>query len=139
MISTSRLITHPRHHTLKAFTTPELLAQWWGPKGFSNTFESCDIRPHGKRVFVMHGPTGVDYPNQSQRLVVEESRIVIEHLSDPHFFLEVGFEEVPDGTLVSWTQTFDSAEIEEQVRGYAESANEENLDRLQEVLDTIQH
>ena len=39
--------------------------QWWGPNGFTNTFHEFDLRPGGAWRFIMHGPDGTDYPNES--------------------------------------------------------------------------
>jgi uncharacterized protein YndB with AHSA1/START domain len=47
----------------EVFTTPEHLAQWWGPDGFTTTTESFDLRPGGEWRFTMHGPDGTDYPS----------------------------------------------------------------------------
>ncbi|EMO29454.1 toxin-antitoxin system, toxin component domain protein [Leptospira interrogans serovar Bataviae str. HAI135] len=45
------------------WTEPEHVIHWWGPKGFTNTFETMDVRPGGIWKFIMHGPDGTDYPN----------------------------------------------------------------------------
>ena len=55
----------PRELVFRAWTTPDLLARWWGPKGFTHTFHECDMRPGGMWKFAMHGPDGVDYPNHN--------------------------------------------------------------------------
>ena len=62
-IVTTRVIDAPRERVFKAWTDPEHLAQWWGPKGFTNTFQEFDMRPGGAWRFVMPGPDGVDYKN----------------------------------------------------------------------------
>jgi uncharacterized protein YndB with AHSA1/START domain len=36
-VVTTRVIDAPRELVFKAWTDPEHLAQWWGPKGFTNT------------------------------------------------------------------------------------------------------
>ena len=40
-------------------------SRWWGPKDFTNTFEQFEFKPGGRWVFVMHGPNGTNYPNES--------------------------------------------------------------------------
>lgn len=40
---------------------PEHLKNWWGPKGFTNTFQEFDVRPGGKWKFTMHGPKKGNY------------------------------------------------------------------------------
>jgi len=35
----------PRELVFKAWTDPKHLAQWWGPKGFTNPVCEWDVRP----------------------------------------------------------------------------------------------
>lgn len=46
-IISSREFGVPRERVFRAWTTPDLLARWWGPHGFTNTFHECDVRPGG--------------------------------------------------------------------------------------------
>jgi len=66
-IVSSREFEAPRELLFQAWTNPDLLARWWGPKGFTNTFHEFDMKPGGTWRFVMHGPDGVDYPNDRIR------------------------------------------------------------------------
>ncbi|MGD1087456.1 MAG: SRPBCC domain-containing protein [Verrucomicrobiota bacterium] len=52
----------PRDLVFKAWTDPKHLAQWWGPKGFTNPVCEWDARPGGKIYDVMRAPNGIDYP-----------------------------------------------------------------------------
>jgi uncharacterized protein YndB with AHSA1/START domain len=45
----------------KAWTDPRQLAQWWGPKVFTNTCQ-VDARPGGAYRIVMQAPDGARYP-----------------------------------------------------------------------------
>src|SRR5436309_2674995 len=86
-IVSSRVIDAPRELVFRAFSEPEHLAQWWGPKGFRNTFHEFDLQPSGYWRFIMHGPDGTDYKNESVFLeVVEPERIVFRHLDPAHIF-----------------------------------------------------
>lgn len=82
-----RLIDAPRERVFRALADPVHLARWWGPNGFSSTFEQFEFRPGGHWRLVMHGPDGTDYPNDNRfsEIVVPE-RVVIEHPSDMHHF-----------------------------------------------------
>jgi uncharacterized protein YndB with AHSA1/START domain len=128
----SRLIDAPQARVFRAFAEPTHLARWWGPAGFSSTFEVFEFRPGGTWRFVMHGPDGTDYPNESAfREIVTPERVVVEHLSDTHhFFLTITFAAQGDQTLVGWRQVFDTAEHKERVAKIVLEANEQNLDRL---------
>src|SRR5688500_3516125 len=82
----ARWIDAPRERVFKAFSDPAHLARWWGPNGFTSTFHEFDLRPGGAWRFVMHGPDGANYPNESVFVeVVEPERIVFEHMSQHHF------------------------------------------------------
>ena len=59
----SRMLQAPREQVFELWTSPEHLANWWGPNGFTLTTHEADIRPGGVWRFTMHGPDGVDYPN----------------------------------------------------------------------------
>ena len=81
-IVSARTFAAPRERVFDAFRDPSHLARWWGPQGFSSTFEVFELRPGGAWRFVMRGPDGVDHPNESVFLAVEEpERIVFRHLS----------------------------------------------------------
>jgi uncharacterized protein YndB with AHSA1/START domain len=128
----SRLIDAPQEKVFQAFADPYHLARWWGPNGFSNTFEDFCFRPGGAWRFVMHGPDGTNYPNESVFLeIVVPERVVIEHLSKGHhFFLTITFADRGDRTLVGWRQVFDTEAHRERIAPVVETANEQNLDRL---------
>ncbi|HEX6774746.1 MAG TPA: SRPBCC domain-containing protein [Methylomirabilota bacterium] len=74
-IVTTRVLAWPRERVVRAWTDPDHLARWWGPKGFTNTFQEFDLRPGGRGQFVMHGPNGADYPNQSVKAAVDPKNL----------------------------------------------------------------
>ena len=133
----SRLIDAPREQVFRAFSDPLRLARWWGPKGFSSTFHEFDLRAGGAWRFVMHGPDGADYPNESVFVeVVAPERVVFEHVSGHHFTMTLTFSAQGDKTLVGWRQVFDTAAERQRIAGVVVEANEQNLDRLvAEVLN----
>lgn len=119
-----------------AFEQPEQLAQWWGPRGFTNTFQRFEFRPGGHWVFVMHGPNGADYANESIfREIERDARIVIEHVVKPWYRLTVTLTARGDRTHLTWQQEFESAAVAAKMRPLCATANEQNLDRLAALLD----
>lgn len=138
VLSTGRVFSFTPQRIFAAFERPERLAQWWGPKGFTNTFEEFEFQEGGRWVFVMHGPNGTDYPNESLFLEIQPpSRIVIGHLSAPRFTLTVTLTAADGQSLLTWDQEFESPEVAAKVRSICEPANEENLDRLQALLESL--
>jgi uncharacterized protein YndB with AHSA1/START domain len=135
VLRTERMLSAEPRKAFAAFERPDRLAQWWGPKGFRNTFEKFEFAPGGQWIFVMHGPNGVDYPNSSVfREIQPAARIVIDHVSQPHFTLTVTLTADGDKTRLAWAQEFESVEVASKLRAICESANEENLDRLEALL-----
>jgi uncharacterized protein YndB with AHSA1/START domain len=79
----SRLIDAPQERVFRAFAASTHLTRWWGPNGFSSTFDVFKLHPGGTWRFVMHGPDGKNYPNESVfRESVAPERIVFEHVSE---------------------------------------------------------
>jgi uncharacterized protein YndB with AHSA1/START domain len=130
-LSTRRVIKAERAKVIAAWTDPERLARWWGPKGFTNEFKVCDIRPGGTWSFTMIGPQGANYKNESRFIEVTPERIVIEHLSGPPYTLTAEFRDLGKETEISWVQDFKDAATCDKVRAFAGPGNEQNLDRLE--------
>ncbi|WP_310829267.1 SRPBCC family protein [Paenibacillus pedocola] len=131
----SRQFDYPLERVFAAWTTPEQLARWWGPKGFTNTFHEFDLRPGGQWRFVMHGPDGKDYPNHSEFVeIVPHERIVIRHLNAPEFEATATFEQSDGKTTLIFRQVFKKPDVVEQARTFLLEANEQNFDRLNDLL-----
>lgn len=131
---TSRRIPFTAAQVFAAFANADSLARWWGPDGFSNTFEVFEFKAHGRWKFVMHGPDGNRYPNENVFREVSPQRIVIQHLSAPHFTLTITLAEVDGQTDVDWHQAFDDPQFAHSVAHIIVPSNEQNLNRLQAVL-----
>jgi uncharacterized protein YndB with AHSA1/START domain len=128
---TSREIPAIVDEVFAAIRDPERLARWWGPAGFTNTFQVCEFRKGGRWSFVMHGPNGQSYPNENVFAEIEPPKlVVVQHVSEPHFRLTIALAPSTSGTLVSWTQEFESAEMAARLEAIVVPANEENLERL---------
>jgi uncharacterized protein YndB with AHSA1/START domain len=54
----SRVFDAPRDLVWKAFTDPERMKQWWGPKGFSVIASNMDLRPGGIYHYGLRAPNG---------------------------------------------------------------------------------
>lgn len=135
VLSTERVFSFKPREIFAAFEQPERLATWWGPDGFTNTFEEFEFKPGGRWVFVMHGPNGTSYPNDSVfREIQPDSRIVIEHVTQPRFTLTVTLTTHGDQTHLAWAQEFESPEVAKRIQSICGPANEQNLDRLQALL-----
>ena len=131
---TSRTFAAPPEAVFAAFAVPERLAKWWGPDGFSNTFETFEFKPGGLWRFTMHGPDGTNYPNESTFVTIVPVRkivIDVQHLSRHHFTLTIELARMAAGTLVTWEQAFENPDEAISVKHIVEPANEQNLNRWQ--------
>jgi uncharacterized protein YndB with AHSA1/START domain len=135
VISNDRKIAATPREIYSAFEQPEKLARWWGPAGFTNTFKQFEFEPGGRWVYVMHGPDGREYPNESVFRVIEsDAKIVIEHVVLPHYSLTVTLTASGDQTNLAWRQEFENTAFVASMRSFLENANEENLDKLAALL-----
>src|SRR5438270_3022082 len=48
----------PRERVFAAFTEPEEMKKWWGPKGFTVIASKMDLRPGGTYHYGMRAPDG---------------------------------------------------------------------------------
>jgi len=143
-IRITRLYAAPVRVVWSAFTDPDQVAQWWGPRGFTLTTHSKDLRPGGIWHYTMHGPDGVDYPNKTLYHEVEECRkLVYDHgandVRSPLFRVTVLFSEASGETTMDMTMTLPSAEEAEATRRLIkEAGGNSTWDRLAEYLDETQ-
>lgn len=134
-LRTERTLPFSPQAIYDAFASAEVLASWWGPQGFTNTFETFEFKVGGPWVFTMHGPDGKSYANKSFFAELEPAqRVVIRHDCPPHFTLTVQLSPVAGGTHLTWVQAFDDAETAQAVQAIVGPANEQNLDRLTHAL-----
>lgn len=137
-VHTTRVLPVARERVFAAWTDPEQLARWWGPKGFSNTFRRFELKPEGVWEFTMHGPNGMDFQNTCVFKRIEpHSYLEFDHLKEMHFYKAmVTFTDVPEGTRIDWIMRFDTEKELAPIRKFIERANEENMDKLQHLLTT---
>ncbi|MCB1089534.1 MAG: SRPBCC domain-containing protein, partial [Verrucomicrobiae bacterium] len=137
----TRVYRAPRGLVWQVWTDPAHLIHWWGPRGFSLTHHSKDLRVGGSWVYTMHGPDGVDYPNTTTYLeVIEGEKLVYDHGSDgqsqPLFRVTVTFAEVPEGTQMDLTMAFESEEVARAMGEVIRKAGGYSTwDRLAEYLE----
>jgi uncharacterized protein YndB with AHSA1/START domain len=129
--NTSRDIPATVEQVFAAISDPQRLNRWWGPAGFTNTFSVCEFTKGGRWYFIMHGPDGHNYPNENVFTEIDAPhKVVIQHVVEPKFSLTIGLTASAAGTLVSWSQAFENAEVASRIEHIVVPANEQNLDRL---------
>ena len=129
--NTSRQIPASPDEVFAAFTHPERLARWWGPAGFRNTIEVCEFKKGGRWLLTMHGPDGKNYPSEyAFEEIAPAAKVLVRHVDPPKFTLSITLAPSAAGTLVSWSQAFESAEMASRMEAIVVPANEQNLERL---------
>jgi uncharacterized protein YndB with AHSA1/START domain len=137
----TRVYDAPLEAVWEAWTDPKQAAQWWGPRGFSITTHSKDLRPGGHWSYTMHGPDGTDYPNKAQYLEVKEfSKLVYDHGGNddrpPMFRVTVLFTETGGKTKMDMTMTLPTPEAAVETRKFIRKAGgNATWDRLAEYLE----
>lgn len=138
-IVTRRIFNAPRKLVYKAWTDPEHLKIWWGPAGFTNTFNTFDLKVGGIWSFVMHGPEAGNYRNECVFVAIREPELLVwDRLSKPIFQVEVVFQALAGNeTNVIFKQKFKTAEECRKIKAFATGKNEENMDRLDNELQKM--
>jgi uncharacterized protein YndB with AHSA1/START domain len=101
----SRVIDAPREDVFDAWTDPEQLGEWFGPRGLTIKTHEIDIRAGGVWRFDMVG-ADVRYDNRMTFLRIERPRLIeVDHGSDKDddpnkFRMLVTFDEQTDGKTV---------------------------------------
>ena len=65
-VTITRLLDAPRSLVFKAWTNPAMLAQWWGPQGFTAPVCEFDARLGGQFRIHMRAPDGAIYPMRGE-------------------------------------------------------------------------
>ena len=144
-IKLTRVYDAPVHLVWDAWTDPEKAAQWWGPRGFTITTHSKDLKVGGHWNYTMHGPDGVDYPNNTKYLEVEEyKKLVYDHgatdTQPPMFRVTVFFSEKNGKTTMDMTMSLQTPEAAENTRKFIKKAGgNATWDRLAEYLEKQSH
>jgi uncharacterized protein YndB with AHSA1/START domain len=135
-IVSSRIVNFSRELVYRAWTEPDHLKNWWGPAGFTNTFNEFDFRVGGKWSFIMHGPDKGNFANECEFIKIEKpSLIAWKRYSKPLFQILATFEEVSsEKTKIVFKMLFDTVEECNKLKPFVVDKNEENFDRLENEL-----
>lgn len=138
-IVTTRIVNSPINLAFRAWTDPYHLKNWWGPNGFTNTFDEYDLRPGGRWRFIMHGPDKGNYPNEVEFITIDKPNLIYwKRHSKPLFKVLTTFEEITvNQTKIVFRMIFDTVEECNKLKPFVVDKNEENFDRLEAELTTM--
>jgi uncharacterized protein YndB with AHSA1/START domain len=139
-IVTERVFEAPRERVWAAYTDPELIPRWWGPRRMTTTVDEMDVRVGGRWRFVSSEPGG---PEQAFKGIYREvsppERIVqtFEWEGLPgHVIVETAtFEDLGERTRVATTSLFHTTEERDgMLASGMEGGMTESHERLAELL-----
>ena len=137
----TRVFDAPRRLVFDAFTKPELLKRWFGPRGWSLVVCEIDLRVGGAWRFVLRGPDGTEMGMRGvyreitppERSVHTESFDQFAHAGES-VVTTVLTEEAGKTTLAA-TVLYPSREVRDAVIGSGmEHGAAESYDKLAELL-----
>lgn len=138
----TRIYDAPIGMVWDVWTDPEHVKHWWGPRGFTLTTKSKDLRPGGQWIYTMHGPDGVDWPNiTTYHEVIHQSRLVYDHGASennpPLFRVTVDFTDMKGSkTKMEMTMAFESPERAKEIGQFIKKAGGNSTwDRLAEYVE----
>ena len=137
-LTITRLFDAPRSLVFKAWTTPEHMMRWWGPRSYTTPSCEMDVRPGGALRLCMRSSDGVDlWVHGVFREIVEPERLVFTAVNDADLEAEtvitVTFEDRSGKTFLTMRQTFAKPEVSRGAReGWTSS-----FERLAEYLPAV--
>ena len=139
----TRTFDGPARIVFEAWTTPELLMQWWAPPSFGITFLSCeaDVRPGGTYRFVFGHPES-DEPMAfvGRYIDVEPNKRLVwtNEEGDDGPVTTVTFEEQDGKTHLVLHDLYPSKDaLDEAIASGSVSGYPEQFDALERLLETL--
>jgi len=138
-IALTRVFDAPRELVFDAFSKPELLKRWFGPRGWSLVVCDVDLRVGGGFRFVMRGPDGKEMGMRGRYLEIArpERSVHMESFDDYPGEAQVTavFTEHEGKTTMTATVRYPSREVRDIViQSGMEHGAAESYDKLAELL-----
>jgi len=142
-IRIERVFDAPRDRVFAAYTDPELVPEWWGPRGTTTIVDRMEVRAGGAWRFVGREADGSENAFRgTYREITPPERIVqtFEWEGMPgHVSVETAvFEDLGDRTRVTTTSIFHTPEERDGMLGSGmEGGMNETYQRLDELLERL--
>lgn len=140
----TRLFKAPRELVFEAYTNPEHIPHWWGPRSVTTVVDEMDVRPGGRWRYIHRDADGNEYAFRGEyREVVPPERLVstFEFEGMPgHVVIDtLVLTEEEGGTRLTATSLFESTDdFEGMIASGAESGMIDTWERLAELLARLQ-
>jgi uncharacterized protein YndB with AHSA1/START domain len=142
-IRVERVFDAPRDRVFAVYTDPELIPEWWGPRGTTTVVDAMDVRPGGSWRFIARNSDGSESAFRgTYREVTPPERIVQTFEWEPmpgHVSVETAtFEDLGDRTKVITSSIFHTTEERDGMLGSGmEGGMNETYARLDELLERL--
>jgi uncharacterized protein YndB with AHSA1/START domain len=73
----TRIFDAPGELLWKAWTEPESVKRWWGPKNFTSPFAKIDLRVGGTYLYCMRSPEGQDFWSTGVYREIIEPKLIV--------------------------------------------------------------
>jgi uncharacterized protein YndB with AHSA1/START domain len=139
-LALTRVYDAPRELVFRAYTDPQAIPQWYGPRGFTTVVDQMDVHPGGRWRFLQRDADGNEHAFRGEyREILPPERLVstFEWEGLPgHISVETAtFEEHNGQTRVIVVSVFDSVEDRDgMLQSGMESGAVDTCDRLEEYL-----
>ncbi len=139
-LAVSRTLDAPCDLVFKAYTDPEMVAQWWGLRASTTIVERMDVRPDGQWRFIQREADGTELAFFGEyREVTPPARLVNTFEFEPmpgHVIVDTAtFEDVDGKTRLTVTSLFQSVEDRDgMLASGMEGGANESWDQLAELL-----
>ena len=140
-----RVFDAPRELVYRAWTDPEHIQRWFGPKGFSCVTHAIDLRVGGMWRFDMIAPDGKLYPNRMTFLQMKAPELIVfDHGNDSDedpekFRVTITFDSQSNGKTVLTLRQLHPTKAQRDVKigfGAVEFGNT-TMDKLEAHLKAI--
>lgn len=142
-----RIINAPRERVWQAWTDPRQLEKWWGPRGWTTTVYTMDVRPGGTWHYCIREDDGemeswnlaiyqdIDAPSRLNYVDAFSDKDGNVNTEMPRLPIEVTFFEEDGKTRLYSVSHLDSVEALEELKAMGmEQGLAETWDRLEELV-----
>jgi uncharacterized protein YndB with AHSA1/START domain len=133
----------PRDLLYKAYTDPEMVAQWWGQRASTTIVDQMDVEVGGKWRYIQRGDDGTEYAFSGEYLeIVPNEKLVSTFEFEPmpgHVVQDTAeFSDIDGGTRLTVTSKFATAEdLQGMLSSGMEGGANESWDQLQELVEGL--
>jgi len=135
-----RILNAPRELVFKAYTEPEHIKKWWGPRELTTTIDKMEVKPGSVWRFIQHDARGNEFAfNGVYKEIIVPEKIVstFEFEGTPGQVLVqiVSFENLKGKTKLTTTSLYESLkDLEGMLGSGMEKGSTESMERLSELL-----